>query len=146
MSRLLRLSVLGLVTVAFSGVSSVAVADQVSGAGTNLDGVQFTVSALSGPSGENPRGTITFSFPSGESGRARVVCVGVLGEPPTLFGAVSAEVVSANPPFPYVHFLGVDFGPRGNDEADLFGATDPNCPSVTGEKQSLARGNLVIRH
>ena len=80
MSRLARLFVLALLTVAFSGVSSVAAADQVSGSGTygmGTDTVGFSISAEAGPAGEDPIGTLTVDFPGAAPVAAQVQCLSV---------------------------------------------------------------------
>jgi hypothetical protein len=104
--------------------------------------------------GADPSGTITFTLASGERGVARVTCMSaefVDQQGGALIARAAGQVVSRNPPFPFVEFLGVDNGPPNPpqgffDQAAVRPSSfGPDCPQFFFNVNPLESGNLVIR-
>ena len=78
MSRLLAVLLLGLLVLVPGAATAAQPNDSVTGGGWHV-GTQFTVSAHSGPNGEDAQGHISFKPEDGPRTRAEVTCLVVLG-------------------------------------------------------------------
>ena len=139
--------------------------DKVTGAGTTEgvagygDFLHFTVSAHSGPSGEDPKGNIVYRWldeadvgvwPGGKPRSADIVCMNVDGNQ----AVVIAEWKKGDRPFgnsyPWLFLAVEDNGnPSGDtpDRAFVTGVNSPNCgllSSGIGNAVPLVKGNVQV--
>jgi hypothetical protein len=105
--------------------------DSVTGSisyGEGRSGLGFTISAFSGPAGEDPTGTVTiYTFVSGDLGTFAVSCLGVSGNHATIV----APFPGASPPTPAGVVIHVeDNGSSGDAVDSSFVSTVPSsCPA-----------------
>jgi hypothetical protein len=102
----------------------------------------FTFDAHSGPSGENPGGTVTLDTLFGTIGPLEVGCLGVSGSrativvkvPPNTSGVAGLQIAV------------VDGGPGGEDKLEWYtlSALPPDCPAPSSVVAPVASGDLVV--
>ena len=111
--------------------------------------IKFTVSAQSGPSGENPRGTVLFDV--GFSGKAEITCLYVSGN----VASIAARATNPSSIIPNADYVDVFLAVTDNGSSDISdfgmraGSGGPVPPPVTecpgaGVNVPVTQGNFVV--
>ena len=130
-----------------TAAAQVPTQDSVTGSITYGEGrstLGFTLSASSGPGGEDPTGTVTIhTFVAGDLGTFAVSCLGVSGNHATIV----APFPGTTPPTPAGVVIQVeDNGSTGDKVDSTFVSTLPDScpPPVTVREDPFTSGNVTV--